>query len=77
MEKVVCDQLTRFLEKNNLLPDNKHGFRQKRSTLTALTSMQKEWVQNTEDGLKTGILIWDLSTAYETIDVTGFFNISC
>ena len=36
--------------------------------MTALTSMQKEWVQNTEDGLKTGILIWDLSAAYDTID---------
>ena len=30
--------------------------------------MQKEWVQNTEYGLKTGILIWDLSTANDTID---------
>ena len=30
---------------NKLLPENQHGFRQKRSTMTALTSMQKEWVK--------------------------------
>ena len=48
--------------------ENQLGFRQKRSSMTALTSMQKEWVQNTEDGLKTGILIWDLGAAYNTID---------
>ena len=68
MEKVVCDQFTRFLETHNLLPENQHGFRQKRSTMTALTSMQKEWVHNTEEGLITGILVWDLSAAYDTIN---------
>ena len=36
--------------------------------MTALTAMQKERVQSTEDGLVTGILIWDLSTAYATSD---------
>ena len=68
MEKVVCNQLTKFLEVHGLLPENQHGFRQKRSTMTALTAMQKEWVQSTEDGLITGILVWDLSAAYDTID---------
>ena len=68
MEKMVCEQLTRFLETHNLLPENQHGFRNRRSTMTALTAMQKEWVQSTEDGLITGILIWDLSAAYNTIN---------
>ena len=36
--------------------------------MTALTAMQKEWGQSTEDGLVAGILIWDLSAAYDTID---------
>ena len=63
LEKIVCDQVTRFFEINNLLPNNQHGFRAARSTMTALTAMQKEWIQNTENGLITGILIWDLSAA--------------
>ena len=36
--------------------------------MTALTAMQKEWVQNTEDGFMTGILVWDLSAAFDTLD---------
>ena len=51
MEKIICEQLTRFLETHKLLPENQHGFRQRRSTMTALTALQKEWVQSTEDGL--------------------------
>ena len=46
------DQLTCFLELHDPLQENQHGFRQTRSTMTALTAMQKGWVQNTEDGLK-------------------------
>ena len=56
------------MEVNGLLPDNQHGFRASRSTMSALTAMQKEWIRNTEDGLITGILIWDLSAAFDTVD---------
>ena len=56
------------MEINGLLPDNQHGFRASKSTVTALTSMQKEWTRNTEEGLITGFLIWDLSAAFDTVD---------
>ena len=72
LEKVVCDQLTRYVEVQRLLPDNQHGFRAHRSTMTALSSMQKDWIQNTEDGLMTGILVWDLSAAFDTLDIDLF-----
>ena len=72
VEKAVCEQLTRFFEVHNLLPNNQHGFRLHRSTMTALSSMQKEWVKNTEDGLMTGILVWDLSSAFDTLDIDLF-----
>ena len=68
LEKVVCQQFTKFLESNNLLPENQHGFRANHSTVTALIAMQSEWIRNTEEGLVTGILIWDLSAAYDTVD---------
>ena len=69
LEKIVTEQMTRFLEVHKLLPDNQHGFREKRSTMTALSSMQKEWTENTESKKKTGILLWDLSSAFDTLDV--------
>ena len=69
LEKVVCTQLTEFIEKNKLLPNSQHGFRQQRSTMTAHAHMQKDWIVHKEEGQKTGILIWDLSAAFDTLDI--------
>ena len=74
LEKVVCQQLTQFVETHKLLPNSQHGFRSGRSTMTALSTMQKEWMKNTEDGLMTGVLIWDLSSAFDTLDVDLFLT---
>ena len=73
LEKIVSNQVTAFLEKNGLLPESQHGFRRARSSMTALTAMQRNWIKNTEDGLTTGLLIWDLSAAFDTLDA----NIMC
>jgi hypothetical protein len=35
--------------------------------MTAPLSMQQEFIQNSENKLKTGILLWDLSAAYDTL----------
>jgi hypothetical protein len=42
--------------------------------MTALSSMQKKWIKNSEEGLMTGILIWDLSAAFDTLDVKLFLK---
>ena len=68
LEKIVCDQITNYMEKNNLFPETQHGFRKNRSTMSALAAMQQEWIENTEAKEKTGILLWDLTAAYDTID---------
>ncbi len=74
LEKVVCNQLTKFVETHDLLPNNQHGFRVGRSTMTALSAMQKDWIQNTEEGLTTGVLVWDLSSAFDTLDIDLFLK---
>ena len=74
LERVVCDQLTHFVEVHDLLPNSQHGFRSNRSTMTALSAMQKDWMRNTEDGLMTGILVWDLSSAFDTLDIDLFLK---
>jgi hypothetical protein len=43
-EKIVCEQTTSFMEKNKLFPENQHGFRKNRSTMTALAAMQQRWM---------------------------------
>ena len=86
MERIVCDQVTRFFEVHGLLPDNQHGFRAGRSTMTALAAMQEDWVRNWDQKMLTGILLWDLSAAYDTLNpsllceklrVYGFDRLSC
>ena len=37
--------------------------------MTAHANMQQDWVKNKEDGQKTGLLIWDLSAAFDTLDI--------
>ena len=68
LEKIVCQQITRHMESNNLLPDSQHGFREKRSTMTALSEIQRDWMENTEDKKTTGVLFWDLSAAFDTLN---------
>ena len=63
------DQLSAYFEKNSFLPAGQHGFRKGRSTETAVASMVAEWVKNYDEGLNTGVLLWDLSAAFDTIDI--------
>ena len=67
LETVVCAQMTDYLEKNHLLPKNQHGFRSKRSTMSAWESIQQEWAQRTDEKKVTGVLLWDLSAAFDTL----------
>ena len=68
LEKIVCNQVTEFMEKNDLLPENQHGFRQNRSTMSAHANIQHEWNSNSEKKLITGVLLWDLSAAFDCLD---------
>ena len=86
MEKIVCNQVTRFFKVHKLLPDNQHGFRAKRSTMTALSAMQQDWVKNWDSKKVTGVLLWDLSAAYDTLcpqllceklKIYGFNQVTC
>ena len=74
------------MEVSKLFPDDQHGFRAQRSTMSALTAMKKNWIKNSEDGLLTGVLIWDLSAAFNTVNtnlmvmklkIYGFTKLSC
>ena len=67
LEMLVCDQTTNFMESNKLLPENQHGFRAKRSTMTAWANLQRNWTQNTDEKKVTGILLWDLSAALNAL----------
>ena len=51
LEIVICSQLSDYLESNKLLPSNQHGFRPRRSTMTAWQEIQLDWAMKTEKDL--------------------------
>ena len=74
LELLVCNQTTSYMEENGLLPKSQHGFRAQRSTMSALAEVQQKWALNTESKEVTGILLWDLSAAFDCLDSTIICN---
>ena len=60
LELVICEQTNRYMEENHILPKSQHGFRQHRSTMTALTELQLKWATNTENKEVTAKITIDL-----------------
>ena len=42
--------------------------------MTAWQEIQLDWAMNTEQDLVTGVLLWDLSAAFDTLDCEGLCN---
>ena len=68
VEKALFTQLSNYLETNQLLHPNHHGGRKWHNTSTALIQLHDEWLAAAEDGLMTGVMMTDLSAAYDLWD---------
>ena len=69
LEKILCDRLTTFLEKYDLLNKNQFGFRQKRRTTDALVNFLEEIREEWENGFKEVKAVFiDLKKAFKTIE---------
>ena len=51
---MVGEQIENQIEEEGLLTDNQHGFRSERSIMSALSAIQREWSNNTEEKLISG-----------------------
>ena len=67
LEKVIHIQLSFHFESSAILLQNQHGFRKHRSTTTALATMYDRWCKAADNGKMTGILMVDLSAAFDVI----------
>ena len=56
------------MEVHGLFSKNQFGFRTKRSTTSALLTMTAKWDESEAKKESTGILLWDLSAAFDCID---------
>ena len=67
LEKVVEEQLVRFLKKKNTLSEYQFGFRRGRSTEDLLAKAVSDWSSNTDNGLSTVVVFMDLSKAFDKV----------
>ena len=67
LEKVVAIQLVNFLEINQLLCEEQHGFRPKLSTETALLKITNKIYSNIENKRISLLLLLDLSKAFDSV----------
>ena len=68
VERVVYNQLSEYLESNNLLSDNQYGFRRKRSTRDAVTKATDHIREQMDKGKVTGALFMDLRKAFDSVN---------
>ena len=77
------NRILNYMESNKLFPDSQHGFRQKRSTFTAVSKMHEQWIKNKESKRHQSVSFLDLSAAFDTLSkdiicqkmkVLGFFR---
>ena len=67
-EKLVCTQLTHYLNENGILSPCQSGFRQNHSTMPSLLSNSDSWLVNIDAGLVNGVVFLDLRKAFDTVD---------
>ena len=74
LEKVVVTRVTEHMEKTKFFPDEAHGYRQKRSTTTAVLSLQDEILRDLEKGIDSIVIFCDLSNAFDTLSHETIIN---
>ena len=68
LEKVVCTQLTDYLETNCILNPRQYAYRSNHSTEDAVLGVVDRLVSNTDSGLISSVMTLDLSKAFDSID---------
>ena len=66
-EKIIYNQLYKYLNDNSLLTNCQSRFRSLHSTLTALLEATNKWCVNIDKGLLNGVIFIDLKKAFDTI----------
>jgi hypothetical protein len=69
LEKVVCDQLTEYLEDNNILPERQSGFRKGHSTASALADVVDGLLVARDRGMLSFLILLDFSRAFDSINI--------
>ena len=67
-EGLLNEQIVRHITKYKLVPDSQHGFRRKRSTISATTHLSGHIDNAKRDGKRIAVLLFDYSAAFDCVD---------
>ena len=67
LEKVIYEQIYNYFDRNKLFHPSLHGYRKGRSTMSALLSMYEKWVMAATKGQLSGVVLVDLSAAFDLV----------
>ena len=70
-EKLICDQLNKYLVDQNVLSKYQSGFRDVATfNFVVFVKYYKSWLLNIDSGMINGVLFLDLKKAFHTVDHT-------
>nr|CAH7737089.1 unnamed protein product [Callosobruchus chinensis] len=67
-EKAIYEQVIRFLERNNLIPEYQSGFRKGLSTTTAMLNVLDDILQASDREKTTALVLLDFTKAFDTVN---------
>ena len=68
LEKVVCEQVMKYLYEKELLHSQNHGYRKCHGTITAILEAQEAALEAMDDGEFMGIVTLDQSAAFDVVE---------
>ena len=74
LERIIYDQLYKYLVDNKLLSSHQSGFRSVHSTVTALLEATDSWSFNMDRGCINAVVFLELKKAFDTVTMTYYFQ---
>ena len=68
LKKFIYKQMYDYFTNNFIFHPSLHGYRQHRSTQTALLQLYDRWVRAAAAGQVSGVVLLDLSAAFDLVD---------
>ena len=68
LEGLLNEQIVKHMTKYKLVPDSQHGYRRKRSTVSATTHLSGHIDNAKRDGSRIAVLCFDYSAAFDCVD---------
>ena len=74
MEKLIYSRLIIFLNKHNIIAEAQNGFREQKSTTTAIQSFSERIQEAQDNGLQESGIFFDLTMAYDILNHRVLMN---